>query len=431
MFYMPPYQSKPKGGLKMKVMLDAGHYGKHNKGVVSGYYESVQMWKLHKFLKSALEGYGIKVDITRKTLEEDMHVELRGRAAQGYDLFLSLHSNSYDSSNPDPEADAPYMCVLQDLSWTSIDDISKGLGHKLGETIQNTIGTKQKYKIYQRKADKDRDNNGIMDDEFYGVLKGCRIVGVPGLILEHSFHSNERACKWLLNDNNLKTLAEAEARTIAEYFGIIKLPEKVSKKFKVTALALTIRKGAGANNGVAGYLVKGQIVDVCEISDGWGRLADGRGWIGLSATEEVKEAKPIAIPFVQKKVKVTASVLNIRKGVGISYSKTGVLRKDEVVAIVEEKDNWGKLSDGRGWIGLAYTEVFKQETKPAEQPPVQKKVKVTASALNVRKGAGSSHEVVGWLKKGDIVTIIDEKDGWGRLIDGRGWIGLKYTKEVY
>lgn len=418
----------------MKIMLDAGHTGKtHNRGVVKSYYESEQMWRLQGYLKPALESYGIKVDTTRKNQNENPGTEERGKMSKGYDLFLSLHTNAPGDDVPQSkweDYDAPIMCVFQDLSWTNIDDISKGVGHKIGEAIQKTIGTKQSYRIYQRKSPTDRDGNGILDDEYYGVLVGSRIVGTPGLILEHTFHTNKKMCEWLLKEENLKLLAEAIARAVAEYFGIIKFPEKVSKKFKVTAFALTIRKGAGANNGVAGYLAKSQIVDVCEISDGWGRLADGRGWIGLSATEEVKEAKPVPQPAVNKKVKITADALNIRKGVGTSYPVVGYLKKNDIVEIVEEKDNWGKLSDGRGWIGLAYAEVFKQETKPAEQPPVQKKVKVTASALNVRKEAGSSYEVVGWLKKGDIATIIDEKDGWGRLIDGRGWIGLKYTKEV-
>lgn len=40
------------------------------------------------------------------------------------------------------------------------------------------------------------------------------------------------------------------------------------------------------------------------------------------------------------------------------------------------------------------------------------------------------YDAVGYLKDGDIVTITEEKDGWGKLADGRGWIGLKYTKEV-
>ena len=45
-------------------------------------------------------------------------------------------------------------------------------------------------------------------------------MGTPGLILEHSFHTNTRAAKWLLEDENLRKLAQAEADVIARWFGL-------------------------------------------------------------------------------------------------------------------------------------------------------------------------------------------------------------------
>ena len=61
------------------------------------------------------------------------------------------------------------------------------------------------------------------------------------------------------------------------------------------------------------------------------------------------------------------------------------------------------------------------------------KVKVTASALNVRKGAGVSYSIVKTLKKNATVTITESKkvgsSTWGK-ISGSGWINLGYTKKV-
>lgn len=54
------------------------------------------------------------------------------------------------------------------------------------------------------------------------------------------------------------------------------------------------------------------------------------------------------------KVKVTANVLNIRTGAGTNYAIKGITKKGSVHEILEEKDNWGKISDG--WISLEYTE---------------------------------------------------------------------------
>lgn len=59
------------------------------------------------------------------------------------------------------------------------------------------------------------------------------------------------------------------------------------------------------------------------------------------------------------------------------------------------------------------------------------KVKVTASdGLNVRKGPGVDYDVVMTLENGGVYTIIEERNGWGKLKSGAGWISLKYTKKV-
>lgn len=63
--------------------------------------------------------------------------------------------------------------------------------------------------------------------------------------------------------------------------------------------------------------------------------------------------KRLKAPF---KVRVKISDLNIRKGPGITYAKTGKYTGKGVFTIVEEKNNWGKLKSGAGWISLKYTE---------------------------------------------------------------------------
>ena len=58
------------------------------------------------------------------------------------------------------------------------------------------------------------------------------------------------------------------------------------------------------------------------------------------------------------------------------------------------------------------------------------KVKVTADALNYRKGPGTNYDVIGTITNKGIYTIVEEKNGWGKLKSGIGWINLKYTVRV-
>ena len=57
-------------------------------------------------------------------------------------------------------------------------------------------------------------------------------------------------------------------------------------------------------------------------------------------------------------------------------------------------------------------------------------VMVNVDVLNIRSGAGTNYKITGQIKKGELYTIVDEKNGWGKLKSGAGWINLNYAKKV-
>ena len=57
--------------------------------------------------------------------------------------------------------------------------------------------------------------------------------------------------------------------------------------------------------------------------------------------------------------RVTANVLNVRKGPGTSYAVATTVKKGEAYTITKINGNWGYLKSGAGWISLAYTEKVK------------------------------------------------------------------------
>lgn len=211
-----------------KICLDAGHYGKYNRSPANkSYYESDMNWKLHLLLKKYLEQYGIEVILTRKDQETDLGLTTRGKASKDCDLFLSIHSNA-TGNKVNESVDYPVVIV-------PLDGSSDKIGNSLAACIEEVMGTKQKGRIYKREG-----NHG----EYYGVIRGAVAVGTPGLILEHSFHTNTRSTNWLLNDDNLDALAKAEAKVIAEYFGID--TEKSSVIYRVQVGAYSVKANAEA-----------------------------------------------------------------------------------------------------------------------------------------------------------------------------------------
>lgn len=198
----------------MRVCLDAGHYGKYNQSPVNPlYFESERMWQLTEYLFTALQKHGIEVAKTRTSQAKDLALIERGKKAKGCDLFISLHSNAATSAS----VDYPIAIVMLDNASMDIDDKSKDIGLKLARIVGEVMGTKQSGRITTSLSNNDRDGNGKKDDEYYGVLQGAKSVGVPGLILEHSFHTNKKATAWLMSNANLKKLAEAEAECIYNY----------------------------------------------------------------------------------------------------------------------------------------------------------------------------------------------------------------------
>ncbi len=208
----------------IKIMIDAGHYGKYNRSPANeAYYESDFAFKFTEMLKIALEYYGFIVGTTRMEQGKDMALQSRGKAAAGYDLFISIHSNAV-GRGVNNSVDYPVAITMVADNKTDIDEISKQVGEILAQVVAVTMDTNQAARTYTKQSSNDRDGNGIYDDEYYGVLNGAKLVNVPGIILEHSFHTNARATAWLLDNKNLLHMAEMEAAALAKYYGMTLQP---------------------------------------------------------------------------------------------------------------------------------------------------------------------------------------------------------------
>ena len=94
---------------------------------------------------------------------------------------------------------------------------------------------------------------------------------------------------------------------------------------------------------------------------------EGKGWATgkgygekiLTILENVMGTATLNREFEPYKVKVSVSNLNIRKGPGTDYAKTGKFTGVGIFTIIEESDGkgatkWGRLKSRAGWISLDY-----------------------------------------------------------------------------
>ena len=203
----------------IKICLDAGHYGKYNQSPCNKkYYESEAMWRLVEYLKEELLAYnGVHIITTRSSIDQNPALYNRGQRAKGYDLFISEHSNAVGSG---VDNNVDYAVVYRSYKNKNNSD---GLGLRLAKAVADTMGTKQNPRTSTCKSEKG-------NWEYYGVLRGADDAGCPLFyIVENSFHTNPISTTWLLDDSNLKKLAQAQAKAIADYYKLSKnttMPDK-------------------------------------------------------------------------------------------------------------------------------------------------------------------------------------------------------------
>lgn len=226
-----------QGWAKINICLDPGHYlGCNSNGT---YSEGTQMLLLGMKLRSCLTSFTSKgvpfanVRITRtgsassETFTSGVVSELtipdkntalrtRGVYAKGCDFFISLHTNAMSNWNETNMWAAYSFPNLTALGSPSDYE----LAFKLGQTASRTIapnGVPVESRSPFGKANViDRRSDGVTH---YKVLRGADSVGVPGILLEQSFHTNPAVRGWLMADANLNTLARAEAVTILRHYG--------------------------------------------------------------------------------------------------------------------------------------------------------------------------------------------------------------------
>ena len=195
------------------------------------------------------------------------------------------------------------------------------------------------------------------------------------------------------------------------------LTETVIGEKMVTTDGLNVRKGPGTSYDVVGKYSDGQEVKVHEEDGSW-RYVSGNGVEGYVHSAYLAD---IPKPVIAEKI-VTTDNLNVRKGPGISYDVVGKYSDNQEVDVHEVDGDW-RLVSGNGVEGYVHSAYLADIPKPV----IAEKI-VTADSLNVRKGPGTSYDVVGQFTTGEAVDVHKEEGSW-RLVSSGSVEG--YVHEAY
>ncbi len=114
---------------------------------------------------------------------------------------------------------------------------------------------------------------------------------------------------------------------------------------------------------------------------------------------------------------VTANSLNIRKGPGTGFARTGATGLGAILRIYKVSGNWYKIAKNREeWVSATYV---KDVTRAAV---------VDTEELNVRSGPGVNFSIVGSYRVGEELFIHEEKGTWAKIGVDERWVSKKYLK---
>ena len=177
------------------------------------------------------------------------------------------------------------------------------------------------------------------------------------------------------------------------------------------------------------------------------------GWVDASTVSAIKTETPkptTPAPSTPAVTTLSAGTKLTLKNVAL-YASSGaatkaatrsgtyyVWSKDVInnrIRITNSTANVGKSGQVTGWISYADAKNAAGVTSTAPATFTPYKVKVTASVLNIRKGAGTNYPTNGSIRDKGIYTIIGEENGrgatkWLQLKSGAGYIASDYTKKV-
>lgn len=210
----------------MLIVLDPGHgYGKaHNRGGVL-FNEGDQNYKFAKVLKGELLKYeNVTVKMTRNSIYENPTLSQRAKVGIGADIFLSTHTNAFDSSVSGIEV------------FGAIKNSTKGkdLGTIISKKGAEILSIPNRgYKVRK---------NGTAD--YWGVFRWGNTAKEKYLI-EWCFHTNRKDSeKYLANQEKLAIMT---AQEIAKKYGLTRKNYGIKTESPQTDVMHRIQVGAFGN----------------------------------------------------------------------------------------------------------------------------------------------------------------------------------------
>jgi len=205
----------------------------------------------------------------------------------------------------------------------------------------------------------------------------------------------------------------------------------------VTASSLNVRKTASTLGSIVGSLKKNTTVSILKESGNWVQIQTKNisGWVHsdylkvTSSTNTQKENKTSTTAqntTTKSNGTVTATSLNVRNSGSLSGSVIGAVAKGTKVTILEEKNDWYKISFGSnkvGWVAGWYISKASTTAINTNSNNNSQHVKIIYNGTNIRSGSSTSHSIIKRANLGETYGIIEKAGDWYKINIGSNKTG--------
>ncbi|MFP3156367.1 N-acetylmuramoyl-L-alanine amidase [Lachnospiraceae bacterium ZAX-1] len=338
-----------KGG-NIVIVLDPGHDSTHGGCSYQGYKEQDLTLKIAKYCKAELSGYrGVEVYMTRETAacpfggdnSNCLKKRVEYAKKKGATALVSLHLNANNSSSahgwgiycPNNHYNADIGTKGQELAKKIAEKLAQ-LGIAVGEGI----------KLYPSQSGDTYPDGSLAD--YYAIVRQSKLAGFPGIIVEHAFLSNAGdVANFLNSDAKLKKLGVADAKGIADYYGLTKGGTAIT--IPTIGSVASVSKGRlqvkwkAVNDAVAYYVYRSTAQNT-----GYSKIAT------LTAETKYTDTDIQVGTVYYYKVK---SVDSSKEASGYSNVKSGQAVANPTITYVKANSNiqleiaWGRVENANGY----------------------------------------------------------------------------------
>ncbi len=188
----------------------------------------------------------------------------------------------------------------------------------------------------------------------------------------------------------------------------------VARAVAVDVARLNVRQGPGMGYPIVTVAERGQSLRVTGNVGEWLEVqtADWQGYVyGDFVTEDRTPPKSTATTGVSL-ARVTASALNLRAGEGTEFPVITLLTQGTLVAVLASGP-WSQVMLENGTVGFVSESYIAMVSGQAS-------VRVDASAVNQRRGPGTSFPVIATHRAGQVIAFTGRDGDWVRVSSAAG-----------